>query len=228
MVDKKQERVITLENLLQLKGIEIPPDEEGADRQISHHQHFDIQQNELRKYTPYEVYHIEGENDDLPLQLLTAEEKVEELQSVVEHREQEIEDIKRQLESSIGQDKLKEKIETIVQREVETRVKQQTSKNTQNQQLQFIEKKLKLAEDKNEALKNLITSKDEELDQSIQQKNALTNLFESDLIQTTEKLIGSLRNVRTQEDLQQTQTDLINLQKLIAVSFQAMKGTINA
>jgi hypothetical protein len=33
------------------------------------------------------VYHIDGENDDLPLQLLTAEEKVEELQNVVEHRE---------------------------------------------------------------------------------------------------------------------------------------------
>ena len=74
-----------------------------------------------------------------------------------------------------------------------------------------MEKKLQLAEETNDALKNLITSKDDEIEKSFSQKNALTNLFENDLIQMTEKLIGSLRIVRSQEDLAQTQTDLINL-----------------
>lgn len=58
-----------------------------------------------------------------------------------------------------------------------------------------------LAEEKNEALTNLITSKDDEMEKSFTQKNALTNLFENDLMQITEKLIGSMRTVRTQEDL---------------------------
>ncbi len=40
----------------------------------------------------------------------------------------------------------------------------------------------------------------------------------------TEKLIASVRAVRSQDDLAQTGNDLVNLQKLIAVSFQAMKG----
>ena len=38
--------------------------------------------------------------------------------------------------------------------------------NASAQQLQFLEKKLKLAEEKNEALKSLITSKDDENDKS--------------------------------------------------------------
>jgi hypothetical protein len=68
--------------------------------------------------------------------------------------------------------------------------------------VQFLEKKLKLSEDKNDALKNLINSKDEESDKIFQQKNALTSLFENDLIQTTEKLIGGMNNIRTQDDLE--------------------------
>jgi hypothetical protein len=43
----------------------------------------------------------------------------------------------------------------------------------------------------------------------------------------TDKLVNNVRGVRSSEDLQQMQTDLMNLQKLIAVSFQAMKSTIN-
>jgi hypothetical protein len=38
--------------------------------------------NNLRKYTPHEIYHLEAgedEEDDVPLQLLTAEEKIDEL-----------------------------------------------------------------------------------------------------------------------------------------------------
>ena len=70
-----------LEHIMQMKGVEIPPDEEGADRPVPH-QNFDSSQIEMRKYTPYETYHLGGDgddNDDVPLQLLTAEEKVEEL-----------------------------------------------------------------------------------------------------------------------------------------------------
>ena len=57
-------------------------DEEGADRPIIHQNVNSFEealQNDIRKYTPHEIYHIEGDNDDLPLQLLTAEEKIEEL-----------------------------------------------------------------------------------------------------------------------------------------------------
>ena len=90
--------------------------------------------------------------------------------------------------------------------------------------LQFLEKKLKLSEDKNLALTSLLGSKDEELDKSYQQRGALSSLFENDLSQMTDKLIQSVVQVRSQDDLSKMEGDLKNLQKLIAVSFQAMKG----
>ena len=82
-----------------------------------------------------------------------------------------------------------------------------------------MEKKLKISEEKNDALKNLLTSKDDEIERVLQQKVALTNLFENDLLQMTDKLIGNVRSVRSQEELSQMSNDLQNLQKLIAVSF---------
>lgn len=60
-----------------------------------------------------------------------------------------------------------------------------------------MEKKLKISEEKNEALKNLLSSKDDEIERILQQKVALTNLFENDLLQMTDKLIGSIKTVRT-------------------------------
>ena len=105
---------------------------------------------------------------------------------------------------------------------------QQQNQIANNQQVQFLEKKLTLAEEKNEAMKNLIQSKDEEIENSLTQKNALTNLFENDLMQITEKLIGHMRNVKSQDDLMQTQNEVINLQKLIALCFQAIKGSSGA
>jgi len=45
-----------------------------------------------------------------------------------------------------------------------------------------MEKKLKISEEKNDALKNLLTSKDDEIERVLQQKVALTNLFENDLL----------------------------------------------
>lgn len=36
-VDKKQERIMQLESVMQSRGVEIPYDEEGADRPPMHH-----------------------------------------------------------------------------------------------------------------------------------------------------------------------------------------------
>lgn len=89
-----------------------------------------------------------------------------------------------------------------------------------------MEKKLKIAEEKTDALKNLLTSKDDELDRVLAQKVALTNLFENDLLQMTDKLISNARGLRSQEDIQQLGNDMQNLHKLIGVSFQALKGSM--
>ena len=84
LVDKKQERILQLEQVMQAKGVVVPPDEEGADREEGG--------GELsRKYPPYEQLHLDDEdNDDVPLQLLTADEKVEELNNVLHHKGAEI------------------------------------------------------------------------------------------------------------------------------------------
>jgi len=89
-----------------------------------------------------------------------------------------------------------------------------------------MEKKLRISEEKNEALKNLLGSKDDEMERVLQQKVALTNLFENDLLQMTDKIIAGVKGVRSQEELGQMAGDLQNLQKLIAVSFQALKGSM--
>jgi chromosome segregation ATPase len=58
LVDKKQDRIIALEHIMHSKDIEVPPDDgfNGAS-----------QSQAEKKYTPHETYHIEGDNDDLPL-----------------------------------------------------------------------------------------------------------------------------------------------------------------
>lgn len=63
---------------------------------------------------------------------------------------------------------------------------------------------MKIAEEKNEALKNLVSGKDEEIERVLQQKVALTNLFENDLMQMTEKIIGNVKVIRSSDDIQQT------------------------
>lgn len=40
IADKKQDRIMQLEHIMKKKGIEIPPDEDGADRPVQH-QNFD-------------------------------------------------------------------------------------------------------------------------------------------------------------------------------------------
>ena len=78
---------------MQSRGLEIPFDEEGADRPLHLHHHplntqgdQQLEGEQARKYLPYEQFHLEGgkEGDeeqelDVPLQLMTADEKVDEL-----------------------------------------------------------------------------------------------------------------------------------------------------
>jgi hypothetical protein len=44
------------------------------------------------------------EEEDVPLQLLTASEKVEELTSIIEHKDNEMENLKLQLQTSVRPD----------------------------------------------------------------------------------------------------------------------------
>ena len=245
MVEKKQDRIMQLESVMQQHSVEIPFDEEGADELPQKNLMSAVYDNcgsDERKYPPHEQYHLQEEEEDVPLQLLTANEKIEELSSLIEHKDNEMETLRLQLQTSVKPEQLKERVEQIVQKEVEERVRtihqvmqqqQQMSDsgssattNQQAQQVQYMEKKLKIADEKNEALKNLLSGKDEEIERVLQQKVALTNLFENDLMQMTEKIIGNIRGIRSQDDIQQTQSDMMNLQKLIGVSFQALKGSM--
>ena len=169
LVDKKQERILQLEQVMLARGVAVPPDEEGTDRA-------EAGGEQSRKYPPYEQLHLDGEdNDDVPLQLLTADEKVEELTGVLGHKESQIEQLQVQLRQAIRPEQIKERVEQIVQREVEERVRHLSGDSgsslaepkagqAQQQQLQYVEKKLKISEEKNEALKNLLSSKDEEIE----------------------------------------------------------------
>jgi hypothetical protein len=55
-----------------------------------------------------------GEDDEVPLQLLTADEKIEELNAMLEHKDNEMQEIKMQLQNSIRPESLKERVEQIV------------------------------------------------------------------------------------------------------------------
>ena len=55
---------------------------------------------------------------------MTADEKVEELQVIVDEREKTIAELKNQVKESIRPQELRERVETIVQKEVEARVRQ--------------------------------------------------------------------------------------------------------
>ena len=54
------------------------------------------------------------------------------MECVVEHKEKEIEDLHEQLQNSIRPENLKEKVEGIVQKEVESRLKQVRGDTTPN------------------------------------------------------------------------------------------------
>jgi hypothetical protein len=88
-----------LEHIMNQHRVEIPFDEEGADRPMVKNFDSNSHNDATRKYTPFETFHIGGEeeDDDVPLQLLTADEKVEELSSVIGHKDNEIEDLMMQL-----------------------------------------------------------------------------------------------------------------------------------
>ncbi len=132
---------------------------------------------------------------------------------MLEHKDNEMQEIKMQLQNSIRPESLKERVEQIVQREVEERIKQWQLQNqggdsggsleggsqqrtaSLQQQAQYLEKKLKISDEKNDALKSLLQTKDEEIERVLSQKVALTNIFENDLLQMTDKLITHSRGV---------------------------------
>jgi hypothetical protein len=95
-----------------------------------------------------------------------------------------------------------------------------------------LERRLRQAEGQAEQLLVANRQKDEELERVMQQKVALTSIFESDLLGMTEKMIAaqSAAQGRGQTQHQQHSSvnvqDLMNLQKLIAVSFQAIKSSM--
>ena len=101
----------------------------------------------------------------MPLQLLTAEEKVSELVMVLEDKEREIEMVKEQWEQQ-----LQEKIDSIVQKEVAKSVGGGGGGGDRMtmQQVQYMDKQLKVADEKNEALKRLIQQKDLEIERQMQ------------------------------------------------------------
>lgn len=168
-LEKRQDRILQLEQVMQLRGVEIPFDEEGADRPLQlHHHHLATNEQQLtlenggeqaRKYLPHEQFHLGGksnqneegeeeEEEDVPLQLMTADEKVDELQQVLERRELELAQLREQAEEAVRPEQLKERVEQIVQREVEERVRllqqamqvqMQQNQLQQNQQPQVVE-----------------------------------------------------------------------------------------
>lgn len=112
---------------MQSKGIEVPSYSDDGEFEMTKNngngqQNLDM----LRKYPAYEQYHLSGngEDDEVPLQLLTADEKIEELNSMLEHKDNEMQEVMMQLQNSIRPENLKERVELIVQREVEERVRQ--------------------------------------------------------------------------------------------------------
>ena len=67
-----------------------------------------------KRFTPYGE---EGRDSLMPIQLLSAEEKIDELNNVVEHKDMEIENLKSELErekESSSVDRLRDKIDEIV------------------------------------------------------------------------------------------------------------------
>ncbi len=90
--------------------------------------------------------------------------------------------------------------------------------------LEEFEKKLRLADEQAESLKQAVRSREEEIERTMQQKVALTSIFESDLLQMTDKIIQGANTFNQRSSTNNTNggvivQDLVNLQKLIAVSF---------
>ncbi len=77
-----------LEHVMKQNGVDIPKEEEGAYLTETgfHHQH----ENDPRKYIQHETFHLgldENEETDVPMHLLTADEKVDELSHVLENKD---------------------------------------------------------------------------------------------------------------------------------------------
>lgn len=86
----------------------------------------------------------------------------------------------------------------MVQQEVEKRLKTLQKVDTNRSQA---EQRLKMSEDRNEALTSLLKQKDQDLDKTVHHRNTLSALFESDLTNMANKIQQGLQQVRTENDL---------------------------
>ena len=85
--------------------------------------------------------------------------------------------------------------------------------------------KLRQAEDEREQLRGIAKSRDIEIERMLNQKVALISIFESDLLSMSDKVINTSIKKGVNQDV--VVQDLLNLQKLISVSFQALKSSMN-
>ena len=77
IAEKKQDRILQLEGVMQQRGVEIPFDEEGADRPLQMNNDYDLMHqtngggnsmtnggDQARKYMPHEQYHLMGDGQN--------------------------------------------------------------------------------------------------------------------------------------------------------------------
>ena len=72
-------------------------------------------------------------------------------------------------------------MDEYIQREIEDRMRVLSTNDGAAKQAIVMEKKLKMAEDRYEAMASLLKQKDEDLDKTVHHRNTLSSLFESDL-----------------------------------------------
>jgi len=90
-------------------GIEVPQEEEALNTVDGDGRRGSVNA-EARKYTPFNTFHI-GDSEDMPTQLMTADEKIEELECIIGERDRDLAELSKQLENSISTEQLKERVE---------------------------------------------------------------------------------------------------------------------
>jgi hypothetical protein len=117
LAEARGTRIARLEQALRRHGIELPYEEDEGDEGGYESRNFANAggsngpnpnnnnggpgSEQPRKYPPQEQYHLDPAEDEgdeaLPLQLLTADEKVEELSNILAHRDTELHALRQQL-----------------------------------------------------------------------------------------------------------------------------------
>jgi len=83
MMDHKEDRSLQLQYLLTQHKIPVPDELQVDEEQRQRRLNF---MNE-RRFPPHETLHFQNEEDDVPLQLLSSEEKIEELDHLLRQRD---------------------------------------------------------------------------------------------------------------------------------------------